>query len=694
MGYRIGADIGGTFTDLILVDDAGGTFQVGKVLTTPERPDDGVLAGLGLTLEAAGVPAAAVAHVIHGTTLFTNALIERRGPRTALVTTRGFRDVIEIAREHRYDIYDLHLRRPRPLAPRSLRFEVDERVLADGTVRTPLDRAAIDRVLADLRVHAVEAVAVCLIHSYAHDAHERQLGDAIRRALPHVAVTLSCEVVRELREYERSSTTLANVYCQSQAEAYLHRLGAGLRRAGVPGELYVMQSTGGLCEVETAARYPVRLIESGPAGGALAAAHYGRVCGHADLLSFDMGGTTAKACIIAGGEPLIAPEFEVDRQYQFKKGSGLPIKVPVIEMIEIGTGGGSVARVDALRRLVVGPESAGASPGPASYGRGGTEPTVTDADLVLGYLDPDFFLGGQMPLDVAAARSAIEARVGRPLGLGVEEAAWAIHQLANESMAGAARIHAVERGKDVGALPLFAFGGAGPVHAHGVARILRSPSVICPRGAGVMSTVGFLVAPMAFDFVRTLPGELDDLDWPAVARALEEMEDEGRAILGRAVPGHEVTFRRSADMRYRKQGYEIRVPLPAGRLDASRRDEVRRSFEDAYRALYGHTVAAAPIDAVSWRVVATGPRPQLTLPRAVSAPDASAAAARKGARLAWAPERRRLEPVPVYNRYALAAGTAIEGPAIVEERESTVVLGAGARTHSDEWGTLIVDLRP
>ena len=691
MAYRIGADIGGTFTDLILVDDAGQTFQVGKVLTTAERPDDAVLQGLAEVLTAAASDAAAVSHVIHGTTLFTNAIIERKGARTALVTTRGFRDAVEIGREHRYDLYDLYLQRPRPLAPRSLRFEVTERLLVDGSVDTPLDEADLDVVIERLRAEAVEAVAVCLLHAYVNDVHERRIGERLRRALPGVAVTLSCEVVRELREYERTSTTLVNVYVQQIAEAYLGRLRARLTEGGIRGALYVMQSSGGLSEVETAARLPVRLVESGPAGGALAAAHYGALLGHRDLLSFDMGGTTAKACLIIDGEPLVAPEFEVDRRYQFKKGSGLPVKVPVIEMIEIGTGGGSIARVDELRRLRVGPESAGAHPGPACYALGGHEPTVTDADLLLGYLDPSFFLGGRMPLDVGAAERAVARRVAQPLGLELAEAAWGIHQLANESMASAARIHVIERGRDVAAFPLFAFGGAGPVHAHGVARILRSPRVIYPLGAGVTSTVGFLVAPLTFDFVRTLAGGLDDLDWTRVMRALDDMEAEGRVVLGRTIPPEQVTFRRYVDMRYRKQGYELRVSLPGGRLDAGRREDLRRAFEDAYRAVYGHTVRATPIDVVSWRVVAMGPRPALALPR-VRAAGSAGQKARKGTRRAWVPEGKGFAEVPVYDRYALADGDAFEGPAIVEERESTVVIGAGARAQVDGWGNMIVRL--
>ncbi len=691
MSYRVGADIGGTFTDLILASEDGKTFQVGKVLTTPDQPDDAVIAGIQQLLGEAGVAPEAVAHVIHGTTLFTNAIIERKGARTALVTTRGFRDAVEIGREHRYDMYDLYLQRPQPLAPRHLRFELDERILADGSVRRPVDPAEVRRLATRLRAEGVEAVAVCLLHAYANPAHERQVGALLREALPEAALTLSSDLVAEIREYERASTALANVYVQRLAERYLGRLRDRLRALGVRGSLFVMQSSGGLSEVETAVRAPVRLIESGPAAGALAAAHYGALLGHRDLLAFDMGGTTAKACIIANGEPLVAPEFEVDRRYRAKKGSGLPVKVPVIEMVEVGMGGGSVARVDALRRLLVGPESAGARPGPAAYGQGGTEPTVTDADLVLGYLDPGFFLGGRMPLDREAAARAIETRVARPLGLSLTEAAWGIHQLANESMASAARIHAIERGQDVERLPIFAFGGAGPVHALGVARILRSPRVIYPLGAGVMSSVGFLVAPLAFDFVRSLPGPLDALDWERAARAVAEMEAEGRRILGRTIPAAEVRVRRFADMRYRKQGYEIRVAIPEGPLDPTRREEIRRCFEATYRAIYGHTVPGAPVDVVSWRVAVSGPKPELVLPgNGGAGPDPRAAL--KGTRPAYLPDARGYADVPVYDRYALGAGASFEGPAVIEERESTVVVNARAWIRVDGLGNVVVEV--
>ncbi len=693
MSYRIGADIGGTFTDLILSDDGGKTFQVGKVLTTPERPDDAVVMGVEQVLDQARTRADEISHVVHGTTLFANAIIERKGAKTALVTTKGFRDAIEIAREHRYDMYDLYMRRPAPLAPRYLRFELDERILVDGSIRKPLTDDDVWAVVEALRRAEVEAVAVSLIHAYVNDLHERRVGEILAEALPDVALTLSSDLVPEIREYDRTSTTLVNVYVKRIAENYLGRLRRRLtEESRIDGGLFVMQSNGGVCEVETAVRYPVRLIESGPAAGALAAAQYGALLGHKDLLSFDMGGTTAKACVISDGEPSIAPEFEVGRQYQFKKGSGLPVKVPVIEMIEIGTGGGSIARVDAMQRLQVGPDSAGANPGPVAYALGGTEPTVTDADLVLGYLDPNFFLGGAMSLDPEAARDAVEEKIGNPLGLAVTEAAWGMHQLANESMASAARIHAIERGKDVSKFSLFAFGGAGPVHAFGVASILRSPLVIYPFGAGVMSAIGFLTAPLSLDFVRTFPGPLDQLDWNGAAQVVAEMEAEGKLVLGRTIDADTIRFRRFADMRYRKQGYEIRVPIPDGPLGADCRDSIQDNFETAYRAIYGHTVADTAIDVVSWRVVASGPKPEVILPAARTSAGGGAETARKGTRRVYLPATKDFDEIPVYDRYALGAGIDFEGPAIVEERESTVVINGAAAVQVDDANNLLVEL--
>ena len=688
MTYRIGADIGGTFTDLVLADEDGRIRRLGKVLSTPSEPDLGVETGTRQILGDVDVDAAALSHMVHGTTLFTNALIERKGAKTALITTRGFRDVIEIAREHRYDMYDLMLERPVPLAARDLRFEVTERVLADGSVMTPLAEDEVAEIADRLAALGVEAVAVCLLHSYRNAAHEKRIGEILAERAPDIPRALSHEVVPEIREYDRTSTTLANVYVQGIAESYLNRLRGRLDDLGMAGDLYVMQSNGGLCDVVAAARFPIRLVESGPAGGALAAARYGALLGEPDLLSFDMGGTTAKACLIADGEPLITPEFEVDRQYRFKKGSGLPVKVSVIEMIEVGAGGGSIARIDGLGRLTVGPDSAGADPGPVCYGRGGTMPTVTDADLVLGYLDPDFFLGGSMALDRDAAASAILETIGTPRGIDATEAAWGIHRQVNEVMASAARIHAIERGQSIERFPLFAFGGAGPVHAYRVAEILKSPKAVFPLGAGVMSAVGFLTAPLGFDAVRSLPASLEDADWDAVAAAYEDMRRECDGQAGGKIDPGTWRERLSADLCYHRQGHEMRVSLPDMPLNADAVPAIRRAFEDAYRAVYGHIMPDVGIDVLSWRLTVEGPKPALGLPEITG----KTGEPLKGRRQAYMPDADGFVETPVYDRYALQPGIALTGPAIFEERESTVVVGPGAEITVDDSRNLIVTL--
>lgn len=686
---RVGIDIGGTFTDLIAFDERSGALSIGKVLTTPGEPALGVETGLHETLVNAGEGPGAIGGLIHGTTLVTNALIERKGATTALVTTKGFRDAVEIRREGRYDLYDLFLEMPPPLAPRRRRLEVDERILADGSVLTPLDLAQVPALVARLRAVGAEAVAVSLLHSYRNPEHERMLGAALAEAAPDLIISLSSEVVAEMHEYERTSTVLANVYVRPLVERYLRELEERLHAGGMADvPLLIMLSSGGTATVETARRFPIRLIESGPAAGALAAAHYGALTNRPDLLSFDMGGTTAKACLIDGGEPLVAADFEVARVYRFKRGSGLPVRVPVIEMIEIGAGGGSIARVDSLGLLKVGPDSAGAEPGPACYGRGGTLPTVTDADLLLGYLDPGFFLGGRMSLDLAAAEAAITPLAAQ-LGLDPIAAAWGIHQVVNENMAGAARIHSVERGKDPRARALFAFGGAGPVHAYRVADILRSPELIVPLGAGVTSALGFLVAPLAFDYVRSYPAPLADLDWSRVDGLLNEMAEEGAATLAAAgVPRGAITVRRSADLRYRGQGHEVAVPIPDGTLTPASLADLESGFDMVYRRLYGRVADGVPLEAVSWRVVVSGPRPALEL-RAPAGGGTDASAALKGERPIYLPETGTHTTVPIYDRYLLAPGATFPGPAIIEERESTAIIGGGT-IRIDEFRNLIV----
>ncbi len=690
--HRIGVDIGGTFTDLVVFDDAIGSFAVGKTLTTPRDPSQAVETLVLETLERENIAASSVQQLIHGTTLVTNAIIERTGSCTALLATQGFRDSIEIGRENRYELYDLMLEMPQPLVPRYLRFGVPQRTLADGTTLQELDTAFVEQLTRELVANGIEAVAIAFLHSFANATAEREARAIIQRVAPGMRVSISSEVVPEIREFERTSTTIANVYVQDRVERYLRELRARLGRIGVKGSLFLMISSGGIVTVDTAIRFPVRLLESGPAAGALAAASYGVACGYADLLSFDMGGTTAKFCVIDQGQPLIAHEFEVDRRYRLKKGSGLPIKLPVIEMIEIGAGGGSIARIDPMGLLKVGPESAGAEPGPVCYGHGGTEPTVTDADLVLGYLDPDYFLGGQFRIDLAAARQAIQERIADPLGISIEEAAWGIHQVVNESMANAARIHTLERGKDPHRFPVFAFGGAGPVHGFRIAKALGSPAFIVPFGAGVMSAVGLLTAPLAFDFVRSWPGRIDHLDWQEANALLGEMEAEGQALLEKsgALP-EQVSHRREADIRYVGQGHQIQVPLPAGQLSGDSVSTIINSFEEVYRRLYERLSQSVPIEIINWRVTSSSPAPRVRL-QGARGEQTIAQTARKGSRKAYFPELRGYHDVAVYNRYGLLPGTSFSGPAIVEERESTVIVGLDCRFRIDEQRNLIVEL--
>lgn len=692
--YRLGVDIGGTFTDLVLIEDGTGAVRVGKLLTTPKDPAQGVETGIVRLLEEMGVAAGTVGSLIHGTTLATNALIEKKGARTGLITTRGFRDALEIGREGRYDMYDLFIDPPAPLAPRHLRCEVDERLLADGGVARALDEAGAREVIRGLLAEGVEAVAVCLLHAYLNPAHERRLATLLKEMAPSLPVSCSSDVVPEIREYERASTTVANVYVMPLMAKYLEDLERKLGDLGVGGQLYVMLSSGGIALPGTAKRVPIRLVESGPAAGALAAARAAKLAGEPRLLSFDMGGTTAKACVIDGGEPLVAREFEVARADRSRKGSGLPIRVPVIEMIEIGAGGGSIARVDRMGLLKVGPESAGADPGPACYALGGREPTVTDADLLLGYLDPSFFLGGLMRLDVEAARRAVALRVATPLGLDPIQAAWGIHRVVNENMAAAARIHGIERGKDLRAYPLFAFGGAGPVHAWQVGKILKVPRVLMPFGAGAISAFGLLAAPLAFDFVRTAPQRLDQAQWEGVNRIYGEMEADGRGILAAAgVTGNAVRVRRTAEMRYVGQGHEVEVLVPLGPLGRESLKTLTENFEAAYQALYGRTAQGVAIEALNWRLVVSGPPHEIRMDSGRDrAGRGTLTAALKKQRPAYFPEAGGFVDTPVYDRYRLAPGAAFEGPAIVEERESTAVIAPGCRVTVDPSLMLVVEL--
>jgi N-methylhydantoinase A len=688
--YRVGIDIGGTFTDMLLVGEDGAAV-IGKTLTTPGDPSLAVENALRPVLENGSVKAGERGTLIHGTTLVTNALIERKGAPTALLTTAGFRDAVEIGREHRYELYDLNLELPKPLVPRHLRFDVPERIAADGSLLRPLDEGFVRRLVGELRDKGIRAIGACYLNSFRNPVHERRTAEIIAEIAPEIRVSLSSEVVAEIREFQRTSTTLANVYVQERVSDYLSQLQARLDKIGFKGSFFVMLSSGGIATRETASRFPVRMLESGPAAGAIAAAEAGMRSGHRDLLSFDMGGTTAKLCVIEDGQPLKTHEFEVDRVYRFRKGSGLPVRIPVIDMIEIGAGGGSIARVDSLGLLKVGPDSSGADPGPVCYRQGGTEPTVTDADLVLGYLDPNYFLGGKMQLDLDGAKKALE-RLGKPLKMSAEQTAWGIHQIVNENMANAARAHLGERGKDPRRLPMYAFGGAGPVHGCRVAEILRLPALISPFGAGVGSTFGLLAAPLAFDFVRSAYSRLDQLDWPFANGLLDEMAAEGRKVLENSgVRKEAIFYRRTADMRYMGQGHEVSVALPDGVLGAKDLPRVAVEFERTYEALYGRKGPEVPLEVINWRVVASGPRPDmnLKLPHDTS----NQSDAHKGSRSAYFPERGGYIDTPIYDRYALCPGMKILGPAIVEERESTLIMGLSGEAIVDENLNVIVELK-
>jgi N-methylhydantoinase A len=688
--YRAGVDIGGTFTDLLLLDEHTGEMIIGKILTTPDDPSMAVMQGLQALLAERSLNAASVSATIHGTTLITNAIIERKGAKTGLITTQGFRDALEIGREKRYDIYDIFLENPEPLVPRALRREVAERLDETGQVLVPLNRMEVFDVVQDLLRDGVEALAIVLLHSFRNPTHERIVREVVESEFPALTLSLSSDVMPEIREFERTSTTVANVYVKPIARRYLNRLRVEVQQLGFQGDLYIMLSNGGITTCETASEYPIRLIESGPAAGALAASFYSQLKGLDHVISFDMGGTTAKICVIDQGQPMVTTEFEVARVYRFKKGSGLPVKVPVIEMIEIGAGGGSIARIDELGLLKVGPDSAGADPGPACYGLGGSEPTVTDADVILGYLDPDYFLGGKMRLDRAGAEEAIRQRVAEPLGMDLTRAAWGIHHVVNENMANAARIHLVERGRDQRRYGLIAFGGAGPVHAYWVAEKLKLRQIICPPSAGVTSAFGFLVAPMAFDFVQTYLTTLHSIDFVHLNTIFEEMDTRGRELLRRAgVPEAAITVTRSADMRYLHQGFEINVPVPNGRLTADDIPHLQANFDQAYERLYKRLNSDVTVEALNWRVIVAGPRPAIKMPQTTGQPIVTEVPC-KGERPAYFPETSGYLSCSVYDRYQLASGMMLHGPAIIEERESTVVVGPGARVEVDAFQNVVI----
>ena len=673
---RLAVDIGGTFTDLALEHDGKRTTI--KVLTTSTAPEQGVLAGVRSILQTSGVAATDIGIVIHGTTLATNAVIERKGARTALLTTQGFRDVIAMGNESRYDQYDLNIVLPEPLVPRYLRLPIPERLDNEGNILLSLDTAAVRAVVPILQREGVESIAVGFLHAFVNPAHERHARDILTEALPDIPVSISSDVSPEMREWERFSTTVANAYVQPLMARYLRNLADGLRNLDVSAPVFLMLSGGGLTTVETACRFPIRLVESGPAGGAIFSATIARECGIANVLSFDMGGTTAKICLIDDGKPQTARAFEIARVGRFRKGSGLPLRIPVIEMVEIGAGGGSIAHVDSMGRIAVGPESAGAEPGPACYGRGGTEPAVTDANLALGRYDPAHFAGGTIKLDIAAARDALTSRVGGKLGLAAEMAALGVIEMVDENMANAARVHAIESGKTYEGRTLIAFGGGGPVHACRVAEKVGIKHVLVPSGAGVGSAIGFLRAPVGYEVVRSLYQRFSTFDVAAVNTLLADMEAEAMEVVQQGSFGAPIAQNRIAYMRYVGQGHEIPVPLPPRPLGEEDVPQIRAAYDTEYTRFYDRPVPGSDVEIMSYAVVvATMPHEEPAAPvvgdDALFVPDAVAVRTQ----LVRDTTTGEVSPWSIYDRTKLAPGVHIAGPAIVAEDETSTLVGKG-----------------
>ncbi len=684
---RLAFDTGGTFTDFALIDDRG-DLHLHKVLSTPLDPAEAVIRGIDDLLELHGETAPlSELQILGATTVVTNAILERKGVPTSFVTTAGFEDLLRIRTEGRYDLYDLDIRYPAPLVPRARIHGVRERIAADGTVMAPLDEAGVREIAARLRADGTKSVAVCLLHAYKFPQHEARIAAILGEELPGVAVSISSNVCPEVREYDRASTTVANAYTQPIMAGHTGNLEAEFARRGVDNQLLWMTSSGGVVPGTRAAELPVRLIESGPAAGAVAAAEFGRLAGETSLLSFDMGGTTAKLCIIPDGEPKVGTDLEVARHQRFQRGSGFPLKIQSIQMIEIGAGGGSIAARTPLGLLDVGPRSAGALPGPAAYGRGGTEPTVTDADIFMGYMGIESFVGGTFKVSRELAVAAV-GRLAGDLGITPERAAWGIHDLINDSMSKAAAMHASDLGLDPRRLPMVAFGGAGPVHAYGVARKLGVSKVVYPTGAGVTSAIGLLIAPVAVDLAVSSPMSLARWDGAAVRALLDRLARQGaEVVISGGVDPATIVNRYTVDMRHIGQGHEITVTLPDASLpDEDFVAELRAAFLREYRTLYGRVVQGSEIEVITWRLRAAGEKGAISGTGAAG----DGAGALKGRRPAYFPDAGGFVETPVYDHYRLAPGEVVEGPAIIEQRESTVVFGADARAHKDARGNLVL----
>ena len=684
MSARLAVDIGGTFTDFAL--ESGGRHWTHKLLTTSRAPELAVLHGMEQILAAAGVGAGDVRMFVHGTTMATNAVIERKGAKTALLVTQGFRDSVEMAYENRFEQYDIWMERPPPLVPRNLRLPVPERLSARGDIVKPLEPSVFPEIVRTLKEANIASVAIGFLHSYVDPVHEVKARDILAGLAPHLSITLSSEVSPEIREYERWSTACVNAYVQPVMTRYLTRLQEGLRERGVACPLYLMTSAGGLTTLDVGQRFPVRLVESGPAGGAVLARHIAAECGFRDVISFDMGGTTAKICLIDDLKPQYSRSFEVARQYRFLKGSGLPIRVPVVEMVEIGAGGGSIAEVDALSRVQVGPESAGSEPGPACYGRGGTRPTVTDADLVLGRVRADHFAGGRMRLDAQAAAKAVDAQVGKKLEIDTTRAALAISEIVEENMANAARIHAVERGKDLSKRAMIAFGGAAPLHAARLADKLDVQTIVIPTGAGVGSALGFLLAAVSFEIVRTRYCLLDDsFDASSADELRKAMREEAETIVRQAEPSAALVEVWTADMRYNGQGHELAVPIPADIAIAPER--LKALFEREYMHQFGRVIPGVPVEVLNWTLRLSGPEPKAqTCPPLERERQVNSEAAVE----LVDPSTGQSMTAEIHHRADLMPGDVISGPALIVEDETTTFVAVNYAARVNGLGYIVL----
>lgn len=689
--YRLGCDIGGTFTDFVLVNNTTGEFYTNKCLTTPSDPSDAIEQGIRELDEKLPGFLDQVEEIIHGTTLVINAIIERKGARTALITTKGFRDVLELGREKRYDAYDIFSEYPEPIVPRPDRVEIDERIMADGRVLKAVDEKEACAVLEKLKKDGIQSIAVCFINSYENPANERKMKEIIEREAADLFLSTSIEVLPEIKEYERSCTTAVNAYVKPITYWYLNKLINRLNAIGFAGKLFIMLSSGGITSVETAKEFPVRIIESGPTAAVIASQHYGKMFNIKDMFCFDMGGTTAKSCLIQDGHAGLVSTFEVGRVQRFQKGSGLPIQVPVVDLMEIGAGGGSIAKISNMGLLQVGPESSGADPGPACYGQGGDNPTVTDSDLVLGYLDPDFFLGGTMKLDIERSKKAIEEKIAKPLGTTMVEAAFGIHDLINETMASAAKTHIAEKGGNPNIVTVTAFGGAGPVHTYGLAKKIGARTILIPPLAGVGSALGFFTAPVAFDMSRSHRKVLDDADFKEIEALFGELETESAKILEGAQKGDRIIYNRTLLMRFVGQGAEIDLNIENVDFQTFSKEDIRTLFDTEYKRLYGRTAEESPVEFVTFKVRASLPKKPFTISK-LATTNRDIRTCIKGQRKAFSIAKKDYIPYTVYDRSKLFPEASFEGPAIIEERESTIVLGEDARVLVDDFGFIWVQL--